>query len=212
MNTADEARDLSRGLSGELARALSVAPGELAALHARLAAAAAAEGVLDIAYRTIDTPVGRLLLAATERGLVRVAYASENHDTVLQTLADRISPRILKAPARLDPVATELDEYFAGQRHTFDLPLDWRLSAGFRATVLRHLTTDLAYGQTASYGAVAQLAGNPKAVRAVGTACATNPLPVVVPCHRVVRADGSMGGYLGGPDAKRTLLTLETAA
>jgi methylated-DNA-[protein]-cysteine S-methyltransferase len=208
MNTPDAPRDLSR----DLARALPAAPGQLDALHARLAAAAAAEGVLDIAYRTLDTPVGTLLLAATELGLVRVAYGSENHDTVLQALADRISPRILHAPAQLDTVATELEEYFAGRRRTFDLPLDWRLSAGFRATVLHHLAADLAYGQTASYGTVAQLAGNPKAVRAVGTACATNPLPVVVPCHRVVRADGSMGGYIGGPDAKRALLTLETAA
>ena len=204
MNPADEA-------SG-LARALPVAPGRLAALHARLAAAAAAEGVLDVAYRTIDTPVGTLLLAATERGLVRVAYAGENHDTVLQALADRISPRVLEAPTRLDGVVIELDEYFTGHRRTFDLPLDWRLSAGFRAVVLHHLASDLAYGRTASYGALARLAGNPKAVRAVGTACATNPLPVVVPCHRVVRADGSMGGYVGGPDAKRTLLTLEAAA
>lgn len=208
MNTPDAPRDLSR----DLARALPAAPGQLDALHARLAAAAAAEGVLDIAYRTLDTPVGTLLLAATELGLVRVAYGSENHDTVLQALADRISPRILHAPAQLDTVATELEEYFAGRRRTFDLPLDWRLSAGFRATVLHHLAADLAYGQTASYGTVAQLAGNPKAVRAVGTACATNPLPVVVPCHRVVRADGSMGGYVGGPDAKRALLILETAA
>jgi methylated-DNA-[protein]-cysteine S-methyltransferase len=208
MNTPDAPRDLSR----DLARALPAAPRQLDALHARLAAAAAAEGVLDIAYRTLDTPVGTLLLAATELGLVRVAYGSENHDTVLQALADRISPRILHAPAQLDTIATELEEYFAGRRRTFDLPLDWRLSAGFRATVLHHLAADLAYGQTASYGTVAQLAGNPKAVRAVGTACATNPLPVVVPCHRVVRADGSMGGYIGGPDAKRALLTLETAA
>jgi methylated-DNA-[protein]-cysteine S-methyltransferase len=208
MNTPDAPRDLFR----DLARALPAAPGQLDALHARLTAAAAAEGVLDIAYRTLDTPVGTLLLAATELGLVRVAYGSENHDTVLQALADRISPRILHAPAQLDTIATELEEYFAGRRRTFDLPLDWRLSAGFRATVLHHLAADLAYGQTASYGTVAQLAGNPKAVRAVGTACATNPLPVVVPCHRVVRADGSMGGYIGGPDAKRALLTLETAA
>jgi methylated-DNA-[protein]-cysteine S-methyltransferase len=208
MSTPGAPRDLSR----DLARALPAAPGQLDALHARLAAAAAAEGVLDIAYRTLDTPVGTLLLAATELGLVRVAYGSENHDTVLQALADRISPRILQAPAQLDTVATELEEYFAGRRRTFGLPLDWRLSAGFRATVLHHLAADLAYGQTASYGTVARLAGNPKAVRAVGTACATNPLPVVVPCHRVVRADGSAGGYVGGPDAKRALLILETAA
>ncbi len=189
---------------------IAIAPGRLEALQARLAATAAADGVLDVAYRTLDTPVGSLLLAATETGLVRVAY--DDHDAVLQVLADRISPRILRAPARLDPVAAELDEYFAGRRRRFDLALDWRLSAGFRSTVLHHLSADLGYGQTASYGTVARLAGNPKAARAVGTACATNPLPVVVPCHRVVRGDGSMGGYVGGPEAKRTLLTLEAAA
>src|SRR6185437_3484301 len=161
---------------------------------------AGAEGGLDVAYRTLDTPVGTLLRAATVRGLVRVASATENHDAVLQALADRISPRILREPARLDQAAAELDEYFAGRRRSFDVPLDWHLSAGFRSTVLHHLAADLAYGRTASYSAVARLAGNPRAVRAVGTACATNPLPVVEPCHRVVRADGSMGGYLGGPD------------
>jgi methylated-DNA-[protein]-cysteine S-methyltransferase len=181
-------------------------------LHARLAAAADADGVLDVAYRTVDTPVGSLLLAATERGLVRIAYASENHDAVLQMLADRISPRLLHAPARLGAVAAELEEYFAGDRRAFDFPLDWQLSSGFRNTVLHRLAVDIGYGQTASYTAVARLAGSPKAVRAVGTACATNPLPVVVPCHRVVRSDGSIGRYLGGIDAKRTLLTLEAAA
>jgi methylated-DNA-[protein]-cysteine S-methyltransferase len=184
---------------------------ELRRLRERLADAALAEGILDVAYRTVDSPVGPLLLAATEHGLVRVAYLVEDHDAVLQALAERISPRILHAPARLDATALQLEEYFAGTRHTFDLPLDWRLSAGFRATVL-HQLPDIGYGHTASYAAVAALAGNPKAVRAVGTACATNPLPVVVPCHRVVRSDGSMGGYLGGIEAKRTLLTLEAAA
>jgi methylated-DNA-[protein]-cysteine S-methyltransferase len=159
----------------------------------------------------VDSPVGLLLLAATDVGLVRVAYAREDHDTVLQNLADRISPRVLRAPARLDLAARELEEYFTGARQAFDLALDWRLSAGFRATVL-HRLPDIGYGHTASYAAVAALAGNPKAVRAVGTACATNPLPVVVPCHRVVRSDGAMGGYLGGVEAKRTLLTLEDAA
>jgi methylated-DNA-[protein]-cysteine S-methyltransferase len=208
MNTTDDARGLTR----DLERGLPVSTKQLALLHARLSAAAAAEGVLDIAYRTFDSPVGSLLLAATERGLVRIAYAGENHDTVLQTLADRVSPRILNAPARLDDVATELDEYFAGRRRTFDVTLDWRLSKCFRATVLHHLAAEVGYGQTESYGTVAELVGNPKAVRAVGTACATNPLPVVVPCHRVVRSDGAMGGYLGGADAKRTLLTLEGAA
>ncbi|GAB7071269.1 methylated-DNA--[protein]-cysteine S-methyltransferase [Mycobacterium hodleri] len=184
---------------------------DMLALHTRLVAAAERDGVLDVAYRTVDGPVGALLLAATDLGLVRVAFAVEDHDAVLQGLADRVSPRILHAPRRLDAVAAQLDEYFAGARTTFDVPLDWRLSGGFRGTVLHHLP-EIAYGHTASYAAVAQLAGNPKAVRAVGSACATNPLPVVVPCHRVVRSDGAMGGYLGGVEAKRTLLALEAAA
>jgi methylated-DNA-[protein]-cysteine S-methyltransferase len=194
----------------DLARSTDASPGKLAELRARLAAAAQHDGILDVAYRIIDSPVGSLLVAATESGLVRVAYASENHDLVLQSLADRISPRILAAPARLDHVARELEEYFDGHRQSFDLPLDWRLSAGFRAAVLHHLP-EIGYGRTASYAEVALLAGHPKAVRAVGSACATNPLPVVVPCHRVVRSDGSMGRYLGGAEAKRTLLTLEAA-
>ncbi len=198
-------------LPRRLARAYSDTSDDLRRLRERLATAAQAEGILDVAYRTVDSPVGPLLLAATDLGLVRVAYLVEDHDTVLQTLADRISPRILNAPARLDTTARELEEYFTGARHTFDLPLDWRLSDGFRATVL-HRLPDIGYGHTASYAAVAALAGNPKAVRAVGSACATNPLPVVIPCHRVVRSDGSMGGYLGGIEAKRTLLTLEAAA
>jgi methylated-DNA-[protein]-cysteine S-methyltransferase len=177
-------------------------------LHARLAAAAAEAGILDVAYRTIDTPLGTLLLAATGEGLVRVAYAREDHDRVLQQLADRVSPRVLRAPARLDLAAREFEEYLAGRRTRFDLPLDLRLSSGFRRAVLTHLT-GIAYGTTASYATVAAAAGNPRAVRAVGTACATNPLPVVLPCHRVVRSDGSIGQYVGGVDAKRTLLTLE---
>jgi methylated-DNA-[protein]-cysteine S-methyltransferase len=180
-------------------------------LHARLAVAAADGGVLDVAYRTVDTPLGALLLAATDRGLVRVAYAREGHDLVLEQLAHRISPRVLRAPNRLDPAAREIDEYFAGRRTAFDLPLDFQLAGGFRRTVLTHLA-DIAYGTTASYAAVAAAAGNPRAVRAVGTACATNPLPVVVPCHRVVRSDGTIGQYAGGTDAKKTLLTLEAAA
>ena len=180
-------------------------------LHRRLTRAAEADGLLDVAYRTVDSPVGSLLLAATDAGLVRVAYANEGHDRVLQALSDRISPRILYHPSRLDPAARELDEYFAGRRHTFSVTLVWQLSAGFRATVLQHLA-DIEYGHTASYTAVAQLAGRPKAVRAVGTACATNPLPVVVPCHRVVKSDGSMGGYVGGSEAKATLLELEAVA
>jgi methylated-DNA-[protein]-cysteine S-methyltransferase len=180
-------------------------------LHRRLVDAAGAAGILDVAYRMIDTPVGSLLLAATERGLVRVAYASQGHDRVLANLSELVSPRILLAPERLDTVARELDEYFAGRRGRFDLALDWRLSRGFRRQVLE-LLPGIGYGRTASYAAVAAAAGSPRAVRAVGTACATNPLPIVVPCHRVVRSDGTAKGYVGGPLARQTLLTLEAAA
>ncbi|WP_425359395.1 methylated-DNA--[protein]-cysteine S-methyltransferase [Arthrobacter celericrescens] len=186
------------------------APGTLERLHARLAAAAADRQLIDVSYRTVDSPLGRLLLAATERGLVRVAFALEDHDAVLQALADKLGPRILEAPSRLDTTARELEEYFAGTRRSFDVPLDFALSRGFRLSVLEHLP-HIAYGSTESYADVAKAAGSPKAVRAVGSACATNPLPVVVPCHRVVRSDGSFGGYLGGPEAKRTLLALEAA-
>jgi methylated-DNA-[protein]-cysteine S-methyltransferase len=179
-------------------------------LHARLVAAAGEAGILDVAYRTVDTPLGALLLAATDRGLVRVAYALQDHDRVLDELASRVSPRVLLAPARLDQAAREVEEYFAGRRTRFDLPLDLRLASGFRATVLTHLP-GIPYGRTASYAAVAAAADSPRAVRAVGTACATNPLPVVVPCHRVVRSDGTLGQYVGGTDAKKALLTLESA-
>jgi methylated-DNA-[protein]-cysteine S-methyltransferase len=183
----------------------------LARLHRRLEQAAEDEGLLDVAYRTVDSPVGPLLLAATPRGLVRVAYAVEGHDQVLDTLASRLSPRVLHAPKRLDAVARELEEYFGGRRRSFDLPLDLSLSRGFRLLVQQHLSS-IGYAQTRSYKQVAELVGNPKAVRAVGTACATNPLPVVLPCHRVLRTDGTPGGYAGGPAAKTTLLNLEAAA
>jgi methylated-DNA-[protein]-cysteine S-methyltransferase len=180
-------------------------------LRHRLALAAEAEGLLDVAYTTIDSPVGTLLLAATPKGLVRVAYDIEDHDRVLDTLSQRLSPRVLRAPKRLDAAARELGEYFSGQRQVFDLPLDLSLSSGFRQLVQRHLP-EIGYGQTRTYGQVAELVGNPKAVRAVGTACATNPLPVVVPCHRVLRADGTPGDYVGGPGTKQALLGLEAAA
>ena len=183
----------------------------LSRLQRRLAAAAADAGILDVAYTVINSPVGDLLLAATPAGLVRVAFACEDHDAVLGTLAARISPRILQAPDRLQPAADQIGEYFAGTRRGFDLPLDLRLTAGFRRAVVEHLP-DIRYGSTASYSALAVLAGNPGAVRAVGTACALNPLPVVVPCHRVVRSDGTIGNYRGGPDAKRMLLDLEAVA
>jgi methylated-DNA-[protein]-cysteine S-methyltransferase len=181
----------------------------LEGLLGRLVAAADEREDVDVGYRTVDGPVGPLLLAATARGLVRVAFASEGEDAVLQELADRVSPRVLPLPARLDETARELDEYFGGRRRRFDVPLDWTLSTGFRRDVLGHLAVDVEYGRTTSYAGLAALSGSPRAVRAVGTACATNPIPVVVPCHRVVRSDGSMGRYRGGEEAKHALLELE---
>nr|WP_237748139.1 methylated-DNA--[protein]-cysteine S-methyltransferase [Nocardia brasiliensis] len=182
----------------------------LAVLRRRLAEQAQDADLLDVAYRTVDTPVGTLLLAATPAGLVRVAYPNEDHDAVLHSLAERVSPRVLAAPARLEAAARELDEYFAGARTHFDLPLDLRLTAGFRRQVIEQLSA-IGYGRRESYAAVAAAVGNPRAVRAVGSACAHNPLPVVIPCHRVVRSDGSIGQYVGGSAAKSTLLTLEAA-
>jgi methylated-DNA-[protein]-cysteine S-methyltransferase len=178
-------------------------------LHDQLVAAADADQLLDVAYRTVDSPVGTLLLAATDQGLVRVAYQLEDHDQVLQALSERVSPRILHAPRRLDQVAQQLAEYFAGQRRDFMLPLDFRLSHGFRREVLRRLVM-IDYGRTETYSQVAAATGHPRAVRAVGTACATNPLPVIVPCHRVLRSDGRLGGYVGGLQTKAALLSLET--
>jgi len=182
----------------------------LAALRERLADQADRAGILDVAYRTVDSPVGALLLVSTEQGLVRVAYACEGHESVLSMIAEQVSPRILCAPGRLDVVAHELDEYFAGRLREFDVQLDLRLARGFRREVLGHLR-EVGYGSTASYAVVASASGKPTAVRAVGTACAKNPLPVVVPCHRVVRSDGQVGQYVGGVAAKRTLLALEAA-
>jgi methylated-DNA-[protein]-cysteine S-methyltransferase len=185
--------------------------GTLSRLHRRLEREAEQADLVDVAYTIVDSPVGQLLLAATPKGLVRVAYASENHDRVLDTLSEKLSPRILRAPKRLDDAARELDEYFAKRRRVFDLTVDLSLSHGFRQLVQLHLP-EIGYGQTRSYRQVAELVGNPKAVRAVGTACATNPLPVVVPCHRVLRADGTIGRYIGGLEAKTALLNLEAAA
>lgn len=182
----------------------------LARLHQRLERDAAHDELLDVAYRTVDSPVGTLLLAATAVGLVRVAYEVEDHDAVLAKLAAAVSPRVLRAPSRLDAVARQLDEYFAKRRTDFEVPVDLRLAEGFRRSVIEHLR-DIGYGRRESYAEVAAAVGNPRAVRAVGTACAHNPLPVVVPCHRVVRSDGSTGQYVGGAAAKSVLLDLEVA-
>jgi methylated-DNA-[protein]-cysteine S-methyltransferase len=181
----------------------------LTRLQARLGNAAAADGLLDIAYRTVDTPIGALLLAGTEVGLLRVAFAVEGHDAVLAALAETVSPRILRAPARLDATARQLDEYFTHRRTDFNVVVDLRLAQGFRRTVIEHLR-DIGYGRRESYADVAAAVGSPRAVRAVGTACARNPLPVVIPCHRVVRSDGSPGQYAGGAATKAMLLGFES--
>ena len=166
------------------------------------------EGLLDVAYTEVDTPVGRLLLAATPRGLVRVTFPVESPDTVLEQLAATISPRVLESPARLDEPRRELDLYFDGKLTEFDLPLDWQLTRGFYRKVLR-ATAKIPYGRTRSYTQMAKRAGSPRAVRATGTALGSNPLPIVVPCHRVLRSGGALGGYGGGLDVKQHLLELE---
>jgi methylated-DNA-[protein]-cysteine S-methyltransferase len=193
---------------------LSTPPGaddaQLTRLRARLAAQADLDGLLDVAYRTMDSPVGPLLLAATPAGLVRVAFQREDHDAVLVELSNTISPRILRSPRGVDDVARQLEEYFAGHRRVFDLAVDLQLAKGFRRAVLTHLL-EIPYGTTESYKLVARSTGNPGAVRAAGSACATNPVPLVVPCHRVVRSDGTYGQYRGGPEAKQMLLAMEAS-
>jgi methylated-DNA-[protein]-cysteine S-methyltransferase len=183
-------------------------------LRARLGVAADRAGLVDIAYATMDSPVGRLLLAASQQGVVRIAFVDDDGqlDAALSGIARRVSARILRAPARLEAVRTQLGEYFAGTRRDFDVPLDLAMATGvFRREVLAALPS-VAYGATASYADIARATGRPQAVRAVGTSCALNPLPVLIPCHRVIRSDGSPGSYAGGPEAKRRLLDLESAA
>ncbi|HEV3376308.1 MAG TPA: methylated-DNA--[protein]-cysteine S-methyltransferase [Thermoleophilaceae bacterium] len=178
-------------------------------LDERIAERAAGEELLDVAYATVDSPLGRLVVAATPRGLVRVAYTESATDAgVLEELARKVSPRILEAPARLDAARRELDEYFEGRRTQFELPLDWELTRGFTSRVLQ-ATARIAFGSTSTYAEVATQAGSPRAVRAAGNALGANPLPVVVPCHRVLRTGGGIGGYTGGLERKEYLLRLE---
>jgi methylated-DNA-[protein]-cysteine S-methyltransferase len=176
----------------------------------RLTDTAAERGLLDVAVAPTDTPIGALLLAATERGVVRVAFEGEDFDRVMEQLAARVSPRLLEAPRRLDPVRRQIDEYFEGRRTAFDVAVDMQLAHGFRRQALA-VVAGIPYGSTKSYREVAQGAGSPSAVRAAGSACATNPVPIVVPCHRVLRTGGGLGGYGGGLDRKEQLLRLEGA-
>ncbi|WP_404312632.1 methylated-DNA--[protein]-cysteine S-methyltransferase [Agrococcus terreus] len=180
----------------------------LDALRARLAAHAAGVGLLDVAVRTLDTRLGALLLAATERGLVSVTFDGAHPDATLERLARELSPRILRAPARLDAAARGLEALIEGGARAFDGPLDLALARGFGRDVVERLR-EIPYGETRSYGQVAAAVGSPRAVRAVGTACRRNPLPIAIPCHRVVRSDGSLGQYAGGEAAKRLLLAVE---
>lgn len=198
--------------AADLTRVFRADPAQSADAADRVAARAAAEGLVDIAYAIVETPLGTMTAAATERGLVRLALPGYSPDGVLERLADDVSPRLLELPERLDPLRRELDEYFEGERRTFNVELDWRLTpAGFYRRVLRTAARRLPFGVTASYGEVAAWAGSPRASRAAGTALARNPLPIVVPCHRVLRAGGEIGLYGGGPEMKRRLLELEGA-
>jgi methylated-DNA-[protein]-cysteine S-methyltransferase len=175
-----------------------------------LTAAASDAGLLDVAYATLDSPAGKLLLAATPRGLVRLAYldAGELEDEVLEQLAARVSPRILAAPRRLDEPRRELEQYFEHARRKFDVPLDWQLTRGFGRRVLK-ATARIPFGSVSTYKLVATDAGSPRASRAAGNALGANPLPIIVPCHRVLHSTGGLGGYTGGLERKRLLLGIE---
>ena len=181
-------------------------------IRAKLSKKAENQGLVDVAYEVHETPFGPMLVGATDRGLVRVGLSAESQESVLDDLAKRISPRILIAPKpQIKLARKQLDQYFKGKRREFDLELDWQLTRGFRRLVL-DATDSIPFGETRSYRQVATSAGSPKAVRAAGSALAHNPLPIVVPCHRVLRSDGFVGNYLGGTAMKEQLLEMERSA
>lgn len=194
-----ERRLVARAPTGQL---------DLPRLRAELADRAAGEHLLDVAYATMDSPVGELTVFVTPRGVVRVAFADEPPDAVLDAMATRLSPRILAAARPTDEARRQLDAYLSGQRRAFDLPLDWSLVRGFAVGILR-ATADVPYGSTSTYRDMAAAAGSPRAARAAGNALGNNPIPIIVPCHRILHASGGLGGYAGGLDRKRTLLRLE---
>ncbi len=195
--------DLERRLAGSPAATI-----DLDRLGATLARRASEAGLLDVAFAGLDSPLGELTVFVTPRGVVRIAYSDEPVDALLDDMAERLSPRILLAPERTDAARRELEAYFAGRRHSFNVPVDWSLIHGFATDVL-HATAEIPFGQTSTYGRVASSAGSPRAARAAGNALGSNPIPIVVPCHRVLHADGGLGGYSGGLDRKRFLLRLE---
>ena len=197
---------LQRQLDSELVPA----PGHTDRLLEELSERAAGAGLLEAAYDSLDSPFGRLMIATTPIGVVRVGFENETEELFLSDLSNRVSARVLRAPRRLDDARRQLDEYFDGHRRAFELDLDWRLTLGFRRRVLR-ATAAIPFGETRSYRDVATTAGSPNAVRAAGSALATNPLPIIVPCHRVLRTDGGLGGFRGGIEMKRALLGYEGA-
>jgi methylated-DNA-[protein]-cysteine S-methyltransferase len=197
--------ELMNNIETALRRAAERLPSTAPELSGRVEA----EGLVDVAYTSVDSPLGPLLVAASPKGLVRVSYPDPHGpDPVIEELAERISPRVLEAPARLDPVRRELDEYFAGRRTEFETPIDWSHLGGFTRKVLR-ATARIGFGETSTYAGVASRAGSPRAMRAAGNALGANPMPVIVPCHRVVRTGGALGGYTGGVERKEYLLRLE---
>jgi methylated-DNA-[protein]-cysteine S-methyltransferase len=181
-------------------------PADAAAAASRFAATAPA----DVHYALVDSPIGTLVAAATPHGLATLSYADrfDGADGVLDWVAAKLSPRMLEAPARLDDVRRELDEYFEGRRHDFDLPIDWSLASQFGRRILK-ATAAIPFGQVSTYGKVAAQAGNPKASRAAGRALGANPIPIVVPCHRVIGSSGQLTGYTGGLHRKVALLQIE---
>jgi methylated-DNA-[protein]-cysteine S-methyltransferase len=195
LKQAPPATDLDRAIQGVLARAER-------------------DGLIDIAYAEVDSPFGKLLVARTDRGVVRLKLPGGRDGRIsaeetLEDLATNISPRVLEAPNRLDEERRELEEYFEGRRQKFDVPVDWSLtSPGFRSRAL-HAVARIPYGRTKTYAEIAKSAGNPRAFRAAGTACGHNPIPLIVPCHRVVQSGGGIGNYGGGPEMKKALLDLE---
>jgi methylated-DNA-[protein]-cysteine S-methyltransferase len=195
--------DLERRLRDQAAPPL-----ELERFRDALAVRAADAGVLDVAYGSYESPLGPLTVVVTPRGLVRLSYPGEGIDAQLEELAARVSPRILAAPARTDAVRRQLDDYFAGRLRSFAVPIDWRLVRGFAGSVLR-ATARIPFGRVSTYREIAAEAGSPNAYRAAGNALGSNPVPIVVPCHRVLHAGGGLGGYTGGLDRKRYLLRLE---
>lgn len=171
---------------------------------------ALAENLVDVAYATVDSPVGPLLAASTPKGLVTLAYTEGRTDDVLERLSERVSPRVIEAPGRLDDVRKQLGEYFDGRRTDFDLDIDWQLSSGFARRILK-ATARIPYGSLLTYRDIARKAGNERASRAAGNALGSNSIPIIVPCHRVIRSGGGLGGYTGGLAKKEFLLGLEGA-